>query len=171
MVSYYPVLAFSNPVDSFLAFTTITSTAVLFAKTSLELPPSSLIVVGLLTPTAGILGSLIWPKVQQAYKLSNKTVLMVLVLLASLVPLYGCLGFLPGLKGRVGGLVTAGEMYALAVYFGEPKCTSAIIMLIFRLRFNLRCFPGFLSCCIFRTDPTWRGSTMVWVVLDHGQVE
>src|SRR5258706_1244380 len=45
------------------------------------------------------------------------------------------------------------------------------IMLISRLRVNLRCFPGFLSCCIFRTDPTWRGSTMVWVVLDYGQVE
>ena len=143
-------------VDSFLAFTTITSTAVLFAKTSLELPPSSLIVVGLLTPTAGILGSLLWPKVQHAYKLSNKAILIVLVVLASLVPLYGCLGFLPGLKGRVGGLVTAGEMYALAIYFGERGCTSAItIMLMLCLRFNLRCFPGFFSCCIFRTDSAW----------------
>lgn len=46
---------------------------------------------------------------------------MVLVALASLVPLYGCLGFLPSLKGRVGGLVTAGEMYVLAVYFGKSR--------------------------------------------------
>jgi len=110
-----------GPANFFLAFTTITSTAVLFAKTSLKLPPSSLVVVGLLTPTAGILGSLMWPKIQHAFKLSNKAILMVLVLLASLVPLYGCLGFLPGLKGRVGGLVTAGEMYVLAVYFGESR--------------------------------------------------
>jgi UMF1 family MFS transporter len=109
--------------DFFLAFTTITTTAVLFAKTTLELPPSSLIIVGLLTPTAGILGSLIWPKIQRALKLSNKAILMILVMLASFVPLYGCLGFLPSLKGRVGGLVTAGEMYALAVYFGEPERT------------------------------------------------
>lgn len=170
MVSSSIVCLFES-VDSFLAFTTITSTAVLFAKTSLELPPSSLIVVGLLTPTAGILGSLLWPKIQHAFKLSNKAILMILVLLASLVPLYGCLGFLPGLKGHVGGLVTAGEMYALAVYFGEPECTSAIIILMFGLRLDLRCFPGFFSCCVFRTDSAWRGSTMVWVVLDYGQVE
>lgn len=110
-----------EPADFFLAFTTITSTAVLFAKTSLKLPPSSLIVVGLLTPTAGVLGSLMWPKIQHALKLSNKTVLIILLILASLVPLYGCLGFLPSLKGRVGGLVTAGEMYTLAVYFGESR--------------------------------------------------
>lgn len=165
------ILCLFESVDSFLAFTTITSTAVLFAKTSLELPPSSLIVVGLLTPTAGILGSLLWPKIQRAFKLSNKAILMILVMLASLVPLYGCLGFLPGLKGHVGGLVTAGEMYVLAVYFGEPECTSAIIILMFGLRLDLRRFPGFFSCCIFRTDSAWRGSTMVWVVLDYGQVE
>jgi len=109
-----------------------------------------------------------WPKIQHAFKLSNKAIL---VMLASVVPLYGCLGFLPGLKGHVGGLVTAGEMYALAVYFGKPEYTSAIIMLMFGPRLDLRCFPGVFSCCVFRTDSAWRGSTMVWVVLDYGQVE
>ncbi|KIM31048.1 hypothetical protein M408DRAFT_327938 [Serendipita vermifera MAFF 305830] len=100
-------------------FTTITSTAVLFAKTTLMLPPKSLIVIGLLTPMAGIAGSLLWPRLQHAFKLSNKAVLIILVLLASLVPAYGCLGFLPILKGRIGGLTTAGEMYGLAIYFGS----------------------------------------------------
>ncbi|KAG8809928.1 Autophagy protein 22 [Serendipita sp. 399] len=101
-------------------FTTITSTAVLFAKTTLLLPPKSLIIVGLLTPAAGIAGSLLWPKLQQVFHHSNKRVLITLILLASLVPAYGCLGFFKFFKGRmIGGLRTAGEMYVLAVYFGS----------------------------------------------------
>ncbi|KAG8850085.1 Autophagy protein 22 [Serendipita sp. 411] len=101
-------------------FTTITSTAVLFAKTTLLLPPKSLIIVGLLTPAAGIAGSILWPRIQHGFHLSNKKVLVILILLASLVPAYGCLGFLPFFKGRaVGGLTTAGELYVLAAYFGS----------------------------------------------------
>lgn len=101
-------------------FTTITSTAVLFAKTTLLLPPKSLIIVGLLTPSAGIAGSLLWPKLQHTFQLSNKSVLVTLVLLASLVPAYGCLGFFKFFKDKpVGGLKTAEELYVLAVYFGS----------------------------------------------------
>ncbi|KAL1750809.1 autophagy-related protein 22-like protein [Schizophyllum commune] len=43
------------------AFTTITSTALLFAKTSLHMPPSSLIIIGVLSPLSGIAGALVWP--------------------------------------------------------------------------------------------------------------
>jgi len=101
-----------------IGFTTITSTAVLFAKTTLMLPPKSLIVIGLVTPLAGIAGSLLWPRLQHALQVSNKTVLVTLVLLASLVPAYGCLGFLSFFENKIGGLTTAGEMYGLAIYFG-----------------------------------------------------
>lgn len=102
------------------AFTTITSTAVLFAKTTLLLPPKALIVVGLLTPMAGIVGSLLWPRLQRMLRFSNQGILLTLILLASFVPLYGCLGFLPIFKGKpIGGLVTAHELYVLAVYFGS----------------------------------------------------
>ncbi|KAI0370733.1 autophagy-type protein 22 [Pilatotrama ljubarskyi] len=103
-------------------FTTITSTALLFGKTTLHMPPSSLILIGALTPTAGILGSLIWPIVQRRAGWSNLRVLVVLVVMASAIPAYGCLGFLPVFqKGSVkfGGLTTPAEMYVLAVYFGS----------------------------------------------------
>ncbi|KAH9850972.1 autophagy-type protein 22 [Lenzites betulinus] len=102
-------------------FTTITSTALLFGKTTLHMPPSSLILIGALTPTAGILGSLVWPMVQRRAGWSNLRVLVVLVAMASAIPAYGCLGFLPVFqRGSVkfGGLTTPGEMYVLAVYFG-----------------------------------------------------
>ncbi|KAI0685262.1 autophagy-related protein 22-like protein [Cytidiella melzeri] len=103
-------------------FTTITSTAILFAKTSLYMPASSLILIGIITPVSGIAGSLAWPYVQRRYAWTNLRVLVTLVCLASVAPTYGCLGFLPVFregKVRFGGLTTPGEMYALAVYFGS----------------------------------------------------
>jgi len=57
--------------------------------------------------------------------------LVVQILMASAIPLYGCLGFLPIFEGppppentvsvqklRFGGLTTPEEMFVLAVYFG-----------------------------------------------------
>lgn len=101
-------------------FTSISSTAMLFGKTSLHMPPSALILVGALAPSAGIVGSLLWPIIQRKMGWSNLRVIIILLVLASVIPAYGCLGFLPifqnGLK--FGGLTTWGEMYVLAVYFG-----------------------------------------------------
>ncbi|CAL1702568.1 unnamed protein product [Somion occarium] len=82
-------------------FTTITSTAVLFGKTTLHMPASSLILIGVITPTSGIIGSLVWPMIQRRLGWSN---IRVLVTLHSV---------------KFGGLTTPGEMYALAVYFGS----------------------------------------------------
>ncbi|KAJ7588060.1 autophagy-related protein 22-like protein [Mycena floridula] len=100
-------------------FATITSTAVLFAKTSLNMSPNGLIVIGIITPASGILGSLVWPRIQRRFGWSNLKVLVILVILASLIPFYGCLGFLFQGKLRFGGLTTQGEMFGLAVYFGS----------------------------------------------------
>lgn len=53
---------------------------------------------------------------------SNLKVLIVLVGLASLMPAYGCLGFLPVFKnkdgGGFGGLTRKEELFVLAAYFG-----------------------------------------------------
>ncbi|KAJ7074582.1 autophagy-related protein 22-like protein [Mycena amicta] len=104
-------------------FTTITSTAVLFAKTTLHMQPSALIIIGVLTPLAGIGGSLLWPFLQRTFGWSNLRVLTTLVILASAVPAYGCLGFLPLFHGneklRFGGLTSPEEMFVLALYFGS----------------------------------------------------
>jgi len=82
--------------------------------------PSALILVGVLTPTSGILGSLLWPVLQRRYQWSNLKVLVILVIMASMIPAYGCLGFLVqgSSKVKFGGLTTQEEMFGLAVYFG-----------------------------------------------------
>ncbi|KAL5493009.1 ATG22_4 [Sanghuangporus weigelae] len=81
---------------------------------------------------AGVLGALVWPRIQRRVGWSNKRVLNTLVCACGFIPLYGCLGFLPPFRfpstnvnantlvtaPHFGGLTTPGEMYALAVYFG-----------------------------------------------------
>ncbi|KAF9244471.1 autophagy-related protein 22-like protein [Melanogaster broomeanus] len=101
------------------SFTTITSTAILFGKTTLHMEPSSLILIGAITPTSGIIGSLVFPYLQRRYAWSNQKVLVILVMIVSCIPAYGCLGFLPFVqKMSFGGLTTPGEMFGLAIYFG-----------------------------------------------------
>ncbi|KAF8261613.1 autophagy-related protein 22-like protein [Lactarius quietus] len=98
-------------------FTTLTSSALLFAKTTLHMPPSSLILLGVLAPSAGIFGALVWPLVQRRLQLSSLRILILLVAGGSLIPLYGVLGlFAP--RGAKWGLRTPAEMYVLVVYFG-----------------------------------------------------
>lgn len=101
-------------------FTTVISTAVLFGKIVLHMPPSSLILVTILAPTSGVLGSLIMPALQKRFAWTNVRVLVTLVVLASLIPVYGCIGFLPVFRHNLkfGGLTTPGEMYGLAFVFG-----------------------------------------------------
>ncbi|KIN99245.1 hypothetical protein M404DRAFT_819536 [Pisolithus tinctorius Marx 270] len=100
-------------------FTTITSTAVLFGKTTLHMEPSWLVLIGAITPAMGISGSLVFPYLQHKFSWSNLKVVVILVIMVSCIPAYGCLGFLPIVKGLpFGGLTTPGEMFGLAIYFG-----------------------------------------------------
>ncbi|KAI6043649.1 autophagy-related protein 22-like protein [Pisolithus marmoratus] len=100
-------------------FTTITSTAVLFGKTTLHMEPSWLVLIGAITPAMGITGSLVFPYLQHKFSWSNLKVVVILVIMVSCIPAYGCLGFLPFVKSLpFGGLTTPGEMFGLAIYFG-----------------------------------------------------
>lgn len=80
---------------------------------------ASLVLIGAITPASGILGSLVFPALQRRFGWSNLYVLVLLVLIVSCIPAYGCLGFVPIVRRmHVGGLTTPGEMFGLAVYFG-----------------------------------------------------
>ena len=121
-------------------FSTITSTVALFAKASLHMQASLLILIGLITPLSGILGSLLWPQIQRTFSLSN---LSILVLLTSLVPF---LGFLfQSFSFRFGGLTAPREM------------------------FGLWYFPRICESVLCRVDSEGRGSQMVWFIFNHGQ--
>lgn len=68
------------------AFATITSTAILFAKTTLGMSAQELVWVGVLTPLAGIVGALAWPKFQHRWlDTTDLQTLRIIVALATLV--------------------------------------------------------------------------------------
>jgi MFS transporter, UMF1 family len=79
--------------------------------------PSSLILVGVLAPSAGILGALLWPAVQRRFELSSLRMLVLTVIAVSVVPLYGVIGLLAP-HGARWGLRVPEELFVLAVYFG-----------------------------------------------------
>jgi MFS transporter, UMF1 family len=73
--------------------------------------------VGVLAPSAGILGALLWPAVQRHFGLSSLRVLVLTVIAVSVIPLYGAIGLLAP-RGARWGLRVPEEMFVLAVYFG-----------------------------------------------------
>lgn len=111
------------------AFATITSTAILFAKTTLGMSAQELLWVGVLTPLAGIVGALAWPKVQhQCLGTTDLQTLRIIVALASLVSqIIRLRDHIPfqlsfsNLQIPLWGLValnTSVELLLLACYFG-----------------------------------------------------
>ena len=154
-------------------FTTITSTALLFAKTTLHMSASSLILIGALTPSAGIAGSLAWPALQRRLGWSNLKVLVVLVTMASAIPAYGCLGFLSVFQKsniKFGGLTTSGEMYVLAVYFVsaiQRICRSGVDET--RSGLGVWRIPGLRPSVLRGVHPAWRRGKVVCALLYHRQ--
>jgi MFS transporter, UMF1 family len=104
-------------------YTTITSTAILFAKTTLGIKASGLALIGILATSSGILGAILWPRVltprlRFLHNSPHRTIILILSL-TLIVPVYGLLGFLPIFqKLGFGGLVHKNEIYGLAVVFG-----------------------------------------------------
>ncbi|KAK4047976.1 Autophagy protein 22 [Microbotryomycetes sp. JL221] len=90
------------------AFATVTSTAILFAKTTLAMPTESLILIAILTPMSGIFGAVAFPRLQsETLHWSNLKMVMLLVACATSVPMWGIVA-----------LRTRWQIYLLSVVFG-----------------------------------------------------
>ncbi|KAH7343615.1 autophagy-related protein 22-like protein [Rhizoctonia solani] len=100
---------------------TVTSTAVLFAKTELHMEPASLAFMSVIGMACGISGALLWPVISRLSWLNltpPRTVLLCVSLMAC-VPAYGLLGFLPIVKRMGwGGLTHKAEMYGVGAVYG-----------------------------------------------------
>ncbi len=135
----------------------------LFGKTSLNMAPSALVIVGVLSPLSGILGSLVWPMLQRRLLWSNLKIVIVLVILCSLIPAYGCMGFVFQGRTKFGGLTSQGEMFGLAVYFGDYIALLTELCLMSRAVYRVcvwrfsRLRKGFLCGIV----TSWGGSAMV----------
>ncbi|BFZ64971.1 Vacuolar fusion protein mon1 [Saitoella coloradoensis] len=101
------------------AYTTMTGTAILFAKTTLKINSSGLAIIGLFYTLAGILGAYTWPRIAIYFHLSPLRTMYLIITLSLLVPLYGMLGLIPGVKEwGAGGLTRKEEMFFVAPGFG-----------------------------------------------------
>ena len=81
---------------------------------------------------------------------------VILAVLASLAPAYGCLGFIPAFR-RIGfgGLNDPNEMYGLAVYFGTPLYMFPLSLRAPDAghdRVRVRCLPSLRSGVLCRAD-------------------
>ncbi|GFF53648.1 autophagy-related protein 22-1 [Aspergillus udagawae] len=98
---------------------TVSGTAVLFAKTQLNMQPAALGLINVIAMMAGVLGAFSWGSVSRVFNLNASQTIIACILLFELVPLYGLLGFIPAIKS-LGflGLQQPWEMFPLGIVYG-----------------------------------------------------
>ncbi|KAL4885376.1 autophagy-related protein 22-like protein [Aspergillus karnatakaensis] len=98
---------------------TVSGTAVLFAKTQLNMEPAALGMINVITMVAGVFGAFSWSYISRVLNLRASQTIIACILLFELVPLYGLLGFIPAVK-NLGylGLQQPWEMFPLGVVYG-----------------------------------------------------
>ncbi|WAR55237.1 hypothetical protein PtB15_4B857 [Puccinia triticina] len=100
-------------------YSTMTSTAILYAKTYLKMESTKLIVIGIVTPSMGILGALVFTPLQKHLHFfagvdSNLRVLKLIVLPTCALPLYISTSVLFGMDA----LSSERDMFLVAGFFG-----------------------------------------------------
>ncbi|KAI8361003.1 autophagy-related protein 22-like protein [Mortierella sp. GBAus27b] len=96
-------------------YTSISNVALLFAKTSLHLPQTQLILLSLEVPFCALIGTLAFPRVQRVLGYDQKQMVLLLLVMLVMVPLYGTLGLIFPFWPH---LTSAGKLFTLAAYFG-----------------------------------------------------
>ncbi len=98
---------------------TVSGTAVLFAKTQLEMKPAALALINVIATLFGILGAFSWSKLSQLFRLTPSQTILACICLFEVIPIYGLLGYIPAIR-RLGvfGLQQPWEMYPLGAVYG-----------------------------------------------------
>ncbi|KAF1811268.1 MFS general substrate transporter [Eremomyces bilateralis CBS 781.70] len=97
---------------------TTSGTAILFAKTTLDLPASQIALISILSTLCGIFGAAFWPFLARRLDLSPTTTLIICNAIFLLIPLYGLSYYVPFVRNAGLGLQSAGEVFALACVYG-----------------------------------------------------
>ncbi|KAK7745349.1 Autophagy protein 22 [Cytospora paraplurivora] len=101
------------------AIATTSSTAILFAKTTLHMEAWALGMISVISTTAGIAGALSWSWISRRFSLKPHQTLLACIALFELIPIYGLLGYLPAVRRwGVVGLQQPWEMYPMAAVYG-----------------------------------------------------
>jgi MFS transporter, UMF1 family len=101
------------------AIATTSSTAILFAKVSLQMEAWALGAINVVSTLAGVLGAFTWGPLSRYFGLKPHQTILVCIALFEVIPLYGLLGYLPFVqRWGVFGLQKPWEMYPLAGLYG-----------------------------------------------------
>ncbi|KAE8348169.1 autophagy-related protein 22-like protein [Aspergillus coremiiformis] len=98
---------------------TVSGTAVLFAKTQLDMQPAALGMINVVAMLAGVFGAFSWSYISRTFNLRASQTIIACIAIFELVPLYGLLGFIPAIRdlGYL-GLQQPWEMFPLSVVYG-----------------------------------------------------
>lgn len=98
---------------------TVSGTAVLFAKTELQMKPAALALISLIGTLTGVIGAFTWSKSSRWLGLRPFQTIIACICLFEIIPIYGLLGFVPAIQ-RLGvlGLQQPWEMYPLGAIYG-----------------------------------------------------
>lgn len=98
---------------------TVSGTAVLFAKTQLQMAPPALALINVITTVFGVMGAFSWSKLSSFFNVRPSQTIIACICLFEIIPIYGLLGYIPAIK-RLGvlGLQQPWEMYPLGALYG-----------------------------------------------------
>ena len=98
---------------------TVSGTAVLFAKTELNMSVAALGMINVIVTISGVCGALSWSYVSRRLGLQAAHTMIACIILFEAIPLYAFLGFIPAIKDLgVIGLQQPWEMYPLSAIYG-----------------------------------------------------
>ena len=101
------------------ALATCSGTAVLFAKTQLEMDLAGLALINVIVTICGIAGAFSWSHISRLFQLRASHTIVACICVLELIPLYGLLGFVPAIQDLgVLGLQQPWEMYPLGAVYG-----------------------------------------------------
>lgn len=106
------------------AVATVSGTAVLFARTELNMSTVQIALLSITATTFGMAGAFTWPVISRRLAMNNNHTIIACIVLMEVIPVYGLLGYLPFIQAwGVGGLQQAWEIYPLAAIHGmHPSC-------------------------------------------------
>jgi len=97
---------------------TVSGTAVLFAKTELDMKPAALGLINVIVMIAGVFGAFSWSYMSSLLHLRASQTIIACIILFELIPIYGILGYLPSVQRLGIGLQQPWEMYPLGAVYG-----------------------------------------------------
>ena len=98
---------------------TVSGTAVLFAKTQLQMEPPAVALINVIATLAGVIGAFSWRRLSRLISASPSQTIVACICIFEIIPMYGLLGFVPAIQ-RFGnfGLQQPWEMYPLGAVYG-----------------------------------------------------